>query len=134
VKLARLLRISALLLMTSATGVLAATIERLSVVNNGEVVGTVVGATDGNRTKVAYAVDDNGRGPKLDEEIEIGPDGIPVRWTAKGRSLMGGPVEEQFVWENGRARWSSQADGGEVTSARPPLYILNDSSPWAEGV
>lgn len=133
-KFARLLRISALLLMTSATGALAAATERLSVVNNGEVVGTLVGVTEGRRTTVSYAVDDNGRGPKLEEVIEVGPKGIPVRWTAKGRSLMGGPVDERFVWENGRAVWSSQADSGEVESAAPPLYIMNDSSPWAEGV
>lgn len=133
-KLSRLLRISALLLLTSASGALAATVERLSVVSNGEVVGTVVGTTEGNRTEVTYAVDDNGRGPKLREEIVVGPNGIPVRWSVSGRSLMGGVVEERFAWENGRATWSSQADKGDVEAATPPLYIVNDSSPWAEGV
>lgn len=133
-KLSKLLRISALLLLTSASGAYAATIERLSVVNNGEVVGTVVGTTDDNRTEVSYAVDDNGRGPKLREEIELGPNGIPVRWSATGRSLMGGPVNERYVWEAGRATWSSQADKGEAEAATPPLYIMNDSSPWAEGI
>lgn len=133
-KLSNLLRISALLLLTSASGALAATIERLSVVSNGEVVGTVVGATEGNRTEVTYAVDDNGRGPKLREEIELGENGIPVRWTSTGRSLMGGTVNERYVWEKGRAVWSSQADKGATEAAAPPLYIMNDSSPWAEGV
>lgn len=133
-KFSKLLRISALLLLTSASGALAATVERLSVVSNGEVVGTVIGTTDGNRTEVSYAVDDNGRGPRLREEIVLGENGIPVRWSVTGRSLMGGVVEERYAWEKGRAAWTSQADAGDVEAASPPLYILNDTSPWAEGV
>ena len=133
-KFSKVLRFSALLWLATASGALAASIERLSVVSNGEVVGTVVGKTDGNRTEVSYAVDDNGRGPRLREEIELGPNGIPVRWSVTGRSLMGGPVDERYAWENGRAKWISQADAGEAEAATPPLYILNDSSPWAEGV
>ncbi|MEH3158516.1 MAG: hypothetical protein PGN08_05985 [Sphingomonas taxi] len=57
-----------LLLATPA----AAETERLSIVANGEVVGSVVGTTTGNRVTVDYRVDDNGRGPKHREEITLG--------------------------------------------------------------
>jgi hypothetical protein len=112
----------------------AATTERLSVVSNGDVVGSVVAVTDGDRVSVDYIVSDNGRGPRHHEEILLGPGAIPLSWTVKGTSLMGGPVDEQYSWSNGVARWKSQADSGEAKTARPALYIVNDDSPWAEGV
>nr|WP_183987225.1 amidohydrolase family protein [Sphingomonas jinjuensis] len=119
--------------MMIATPVAAQT-ERLSVVANGEIVGTVVATTTGNRVSVDYRVDDNGRGPKHREEIELGAGAMPVGWTIAGSSLMGGPVSEQYRWAAGRATWKSQADSGAVASAAPGLYIVNDDSPWALGV
>lgn len=119
-----------LLLATPA----AAETERLSIVANGEVVGSVVGTTTGNRVTVDYRVDDNGRGPKHREEITLGAGGMPTAWTIAGTSLMGGPVSERYRWANGRALWTSQADSGEAASAAPGLYIVNDDSPWAAGV
>jgi imidazolonepropionase-like amidohydrolase len=124
----------AVVLSGAGVPVSAATTERLSVVSNGEVVGSVVAVTDGDRVSVDYAVNDNGRGPKHHEDIVLGPAGIPVSWTIVGTSLMGGPVEEHYSWTGGIARWKSQADAGETRTAKPALYIVNDDSPWAEGV
>lgn len=112
----------------------AATVEKLSIVANNEVVGTLVGTTDGQRVTVDYAVSNNGRGPKHREDIVLGAGEIPTSWSVKGTSLMGGPVSERFVWASGRATWTSQADKGEVRTAKPKLYIVNDGSPWAVGV
>ncbi|MDB5672188.1 MAG: amidohydrolase [Alphaproteobacteria bacterium] len=124
------------LALLSARGALAeaATIERLSIVSNGEVVGSVTGSTQGNRVTVDYRVDDNGRGPKHREEILLGPRSVPISWTVHGTSLMGGPVEESFRWADGKASWVSQADKGEAAAPQPGLYILNDDSPWSAGV
>lgn len=110
---------------------LAASVERLSIVANNEIVGTIVAETDGARTTVDYRVDDNGRGPKHREELRFGPDGIPLSWTVKGTSLMGGTVDESYGWAKGRARWSSQADAGTARAASAPLYVVNDDSPYA---
>ena len=82
---------------------LAATPERLSDVSNGEIVGTLVATTTGNRVTVDYKVDDNGRGPKHREEIVLDAGGVPVGWAIQGTSLMGGPVSERFAWVAGRA-------------------------------
>lgn len=112
----------------------AAAPETLSIVANGEVVGSVVATTEGNHIVVDYRVDENGRGPKHREDIVLGPGGMPVAWKISGTSLMGGPVSERFAWSRGRASWSSQADRGDVPAARPGLYIVNDDSPWALGV
>lgn len=110
---------------------LATSAERLSIIANGENVGSLAIATDRNHAAVDYRVDNNGRGPKHVEDVTFGAEGIPVTWTVKGTSLMGGAVDERFVWAKGRAEWTSQADAGTVKAARPPLYVVNDDSPYA---
>jgi imidazolonepropionase-like amidohydrolase len=107
---------------------------RFSVVANAEVVGSLVGVTDASRVEVDYRVDDNGRGPKHHESIVIGDQGIPLSWKIDGTSLMGGPVAEDYRWDQGVARWTSQADAGERKAPVPALYVVNDGSPWAIGV
>jgi hypothetical protein len=126
--------LTALLLVSTSASALAAVVEKLSVVSNGEIVGDLTAATDGTRVSVDYRVDNNGRGPKHHEDIVLGPGGVPTAWTIKGSSLMGGAVDESYAWSQGKARWKSQADAGEVASPQPSLYIVNDESPWASYV
>jgi len=118
------------LVLSTATGALADT-ERLSISANGERVGSVVVDSDGDHAMVDYRVDNNGRGPKHREELTFNADGIPIAWTIKGTSLMGGEVDESYRWASGRATWRSQADQGSVRAKQPPLYIVADDSPYA---
>jgi imidazolonepropionase-like amidohydrolase len=122
--------VAALLLGTSA-GTLAATTEQLSILAKGEKVGAVRIETEGNHASVDYRVDNNGRGPKHREDVTFGEGVIPVSWTIRGTSLMGSAVDENYRWANGRAQWSSQADAGSIGANRPPLYLVNDDSPFA---
>src|SRR5690606_13524514 len=75
-----------------------------------------------------------GRGPRHSEHIRLGPDGIPIEYAVDGRSLMGNAVSESYRWRDGRASWTSQADNGSVAAPRPPLYIVNDGSPYTLGL
>lgn len=127
---------SALSLLCAASPIaaLAAETEKLTILSIGEVVGTVSATTDGNRISVDYKVDNNGRGPKHHEDIVLSDAGVPVSWTVSGTSLMGGPVEEHYAWRSGMARWRSQADAGSRKAASPPVYILNDDSPYAKAI
>ncbi|RZK00439.1 MAG: amidohydrolase [Novosphingobium sp.] len=120
----------ALMLGASAPAV-AATTERLSIVANDEVVGSLVAESDGDRTTIDFRVDNNGRGPKHREELRFDAQGVPLNWTIAGTSLMGGTVDERYNWTKGRATWSSQADAGSHKAARAPLYVVNDDSPYA---
>ena len=108
--------------------------EDLVIVQNGEVVGHVKAVQQGNRITVDYLVDSNGRGPRHREAILLGTDAIPISYSIAGQSLMGAPVTETYRWENGRSSWKSQADSGEVAAAEPPLYIVNDDSPYSLAV
>jgi imidazolonepropionase-like amidohydrolase len=109
----------------------AVSTERFSIVQNGATVGRLSATTEGDTVNVDYAVDENGRGPKHHETIRLNSDFIPVEWSVSGTSLMGGPVSERYVWKSGKATWKSQADSGEISEATPPLYIVDDDSPWA---
>lgn len=122
--------ISAALLLGASATAFAAT-ETLSILSNGEKVGSVVVDSQGDRATVDYRVDNNGRGPKHREELTFGAGGIPTAWTIKGTSLMGGTVDESYRWSGGRAQWSSQADAGSAKAKQPPLYVVNDDSPYA---
>lgn len=104
--------------------------ESFSIIQNGETVGTLEARHAGAALHVAYRVDDNGRGPKLEEDIRLSPGAIPVSWTIAGTSLMGGPVKETFAWDRGMAHWHSQADAGDRAAATAPLYIANDATPY----
>jgi Amidohydrolase family len=115
----------------SAAASPATSIEKLSIIQGETTVGTISARTDGAVVSVDYAVSENGRGPKHHETIRLGSNFIPVEWTVSGTSLMGGPVSEKYSWQSGRATWTSQADHGDVPAANPPLYVVNDDSPWA---
>lgn len=108
--------------------------ERFTIVSNGEKIGYLHATIDGMRTSVDFQVDNNGRGPKHQEEIVVGKDRFPTSWTISGRSAMGGRVEEYYRWEQGESRWKSQADEGHLSTSKPQLYIVNDGSPWAMAV
>jgi hypothetical protein len=108
--------------------------ERFSVVANGETVGHVIAVRSGNKIDVDYAVLENGRGPKHTEHLVLGAAGIPISWTIEGTSLMGGPVHEEMSFKDGMQSWISQAEKGEVQTATPKLYLVNDGSPWTLGL
>ena len=105
-----------------------------AVVSNGERVGKLAVVTSGNSVQIDWRIDDNGRGPKMKERIELGPSGVPVRWDIEGVGWVGAPVKETYWFENGTARWKTLDDEGRATADRPPLYLPNNASPWALGI
>lgn len=113
---------------------LASEPERYSVITNGVEVGELRVARDGARMAVSYRVDDNGRGPKLQETVQIGADGLPVSWNIQGRASSGAPVHEQFAWRGDKVSWRTVGDRGGARVSRPHLYLASDTSPYALGL
>lgn len=108
--------------------------ERLVVVSNGEVVGHLRATLDGRSVSIDYFVDNNGRGPKIREQLALDARGVPVNWTISGTSLFGADVDEVYGWDGEQAEWLSQADEGAVAAAQAPVYVGNDASPWSDGL
>jgi imidazolonepropionase-like amidohydrolase len=112
----------------------SATKRQYVVLANNEQVGTLEVTTAGKTVDVDWRIDDNGRGPKIKEHIELGSAGLPVRWQIEGTAWVGAPVKESFTVESGTARWKSLDDEGESTAAKQPLYLPNNGSPWSLGL
>lgn len=108
--------------------------DEYSVVSSREKVGSLIANVDGSRVEITYEVDNNGRGPKVSEQLTLNDAGIPTQWTIKGKSLFGGAVDEQFTWQRGSAQWRAQDGKGSARMAQPKLYITNDGSPWSYGL
>lgn len=106
----------------------------MSLLSNGEKVGHVHAQINGPRVSIDYWVDNNGRGPKIREQLTLDADGHPIEWTIGGSSLFGAVLNETYRWEAGRAEWSSQADSGAVEAPAPMPYVSADASPWALGL
>ena len=93
-------------------------------------IGSLAVTDGGSATDTHWRVDDNGRGPKIKEHIELGPGGLPVRWDLEGTSEFGGPVKESFRVNGTRAEWVTLDDKGNA-EARDPLYLVKSGTPWA---
>jgi|CXWL01.1.fsa_nt_gi hypothetical protein len=124
----------AVALSSSAIAQQAGREERYVIIQNGENVGHVRATTTGADVSIDYVVDNNGRGPRLQQRISLGAEGLPREWRVTGRSTFGGAVEEVFTQTGGTANWSSQADEGSAPAVRPMLYIVNDDTPWSQGL
>lgn len=125
------------LLSARPAPVAAETIDRWALISAGGRIGTLVATTEGRRVAIDWKVDDNGRGPKMQERLELSPEGLPVRWTIEGRGWVGAPIEESFEVDGGVARWRSLDDAGQApvaTTDPAPLYLANNASPWALGL
>ncbi len=111
-----------------------ASVERYAYLTNGERVGTMVATATGHRVTVDWSVDDNGRGSKFKEAVELGADGFPRAWTITGTAWYGAPVKESFEVHGTTASWKSLDDSGSAEMKRPLLYLPNNSSEWNLGL
>ncbi|MBL8264962.1 amidohydrolase family protein [Steroidobacter sp.] len=95
-----------------------------------EPVGRLAVVRAGQRFDVDWRIDDNGRGAKLQEQIEVDADDVPVRYSVKGKGYAGAPVEEHYEFRGGVARWKTVNDSGKARAATAPLYVGSDVTPW----
>lgn len=107
---------------------------RWSVVASGEKVGFVEADKQGSQVSISYDVKNNGRGPTITEEIELGADGLPVRWAIDGTSTFGSEVRERFARNGQAVRWTDSMGSREKEQAATALYIAQNGSPWALGL
>src|SRR5262245_318331 len=129
---ARHVVLALLLLAVASSAPRAQQQQRYVLITSAGTIGTLTVTESGRSVDTDYRVDDNGRGSKLREHIDLGPDGTPRRWDIEGKSWFGAPVKESFSIENGLAKWTSLDDSGDA-DAKDGLYIANNGTPWAIG-
>jgi len=77
---------------------------------------------DDGTVRVDFIFKDNGRGPEMKEEYTLGAEGTYKRYSCKGTSTFGAPVDETFSLEAGQAAWKSLSDSGSMTVSGAALY------------
>ncbi len=88
----------------------------------------VVHVMPGGKVKTEFSYRDNGRGPDIFEDITVGASGQFESFRATGKSTFGAPIAETFSRTNGKARWQSKADVGEMADVPSAIYIPVESS------
>ncbi len=126
----------ALFLALASTGALAAnTLRYVVIVDNGKKAGEmVVETSETGVVKTRFVFKDNGRGPELDEEYTLRPDGSYASYKVKGTTTFGAPVDEQYVRDGDVARWQSTSETGEQTVSGAPLFIPLGGTPQTSSV
>jgi hypothetical protein len=108
--------------------------ERFSVITGGRTIGYVHATTEGSRTVIAYNVKNNGRGPTIDEAVEIDAAGLPTSWSIEGTETFGNKISERFVSNGQVAAWTDSTGSASSPVRGPALYIAQSASPWAHGL
>lgn len=106
-----------------------------SVVSLGRLSGsdTLTMRADGSGAFVLEVLE-NGRGPHVEAELQVASDGTLASFTAKGHHTMGTAVDERFVREGGRARWTSKEERGERAVEGSAFYVPIAQSPDVIGL
>src|SRR5690606_32787118 len=95
-------------LALAGTADAAQTLRYVVLVDGGTKAGEQTIATDADgTTRASFIFKDNGRGPELEEEYSLNPDGTFRRYRVTGTSTFGAKVDERFELVDGVARWSS---------------------------
>ena len=97
-------------------------------------IGQMVATTQGNDISVDYEYRNNGRGPTLAEEVELGADGLPVSWKVDGATTFGNEIHETFALTDGKASWTDTTGPGSAEKTEPTIYIPQNGTPYALAV
>jgi Amidohydrolase family len=108
--------------------------QRFVVISNGEPVGGLQADRRGTHIEVDYHIEDNGRGPRTKEGIDLGTDGLPHRWRISGSGETGVAIQESFEWSGRRAKWRTLNDRGSSSGSESRLYLAAGASPYAYAV
>ncbi|MBB5208360.1 amidohydrolase family protein [Chiayiivirga flava] len=84
--------------------------------------------------KTRFIFKDNGRGPEVDEEYKLRPDGTFEKYKATGTTTFGAKVDEQFERIGNRATWKSTSETGEQTVDGAALYMPLGGSPQSSSI
>ena len=93
---------------------------------------TVIG-NDG-RMHVSYSYRDNGRGPDIEEDIALLPDGTIKGYRQRGKTTYGAVLDERFSATRGRASWQSPSERGSRELATPAIYLPSYGSPETSAI
>jgi hypothetical protein len=89
---------------------------------------------DDGRMHVSYSYRDNGRGPDIEEDIAVLPDGSFRSYRQTGKTTYGAVLDERFSISGGRASWQSPSERGSQPLAGPAVYLPTYGSPETNAI
>ena len=89
---------------------------------------------DDGRLHVSYSHRDNGRGPDIEEDIALLPDGSFRSYRQTGTTTYGAVLDERFSISGKRASWQSPAERGSQPLTGPAVYLPTYGSPETSAV
>ncbi|HVS31039.1 MAG TPA: amidohydrolase family protein, partial [Thermoanaerobaculia bacterium] len=88
----------------------------------------VVTRRDDGLVKVRYIFKDNGRGPEIEEQFRVAPDGTFTEYRSRGTTTFGSAIDERYTRKGDKAEWRSTSEKGNRTVSGPAQYVpLNGS-------
>jgi imidazolonepropionase-like amidohydrolase len=105
-----------------------------TVVTGGRTVGHVIADQAGSTITIDFNVKNNGRGPTMAETIQLGGDGLPLRWDIKGTTTFGSKVEEHFSRSGDKAGWTDSTGTGSAAAKSGALYVAQNGSPYSSQI
>ena len=126
----RISSIAAMLLASFALCTEAAEQRRYTIlVDNGVKAGEqIVDIADNGEMKVRFIFKDNGRGPELNETIQLNADGTIAAYSGQGKSTFGSVINEKFNYQGNNASWNVAGKTGKTTTAKNAMYLPVDGS------
>jgi hypothetical protein len=88
----------------------------------------------GGRVHVTYSYRDNGRGPDIEEDFTLLPDGSFKSYRQTGRTTYGAVLDEKFSISGQAASWQSPAERGRQPLTGPAIYLPTYGSPETSAV
>lgn len=89
---------------------------------------------DDGRVHVSYSYRDNGRGPDIEEDITLLPDGSFRSYRQTGKTTYGAKLDERFSISGRRASWQSPSERGSQELTGPAVYLPAYGSPETNAV
>jgi len=89
---------------------------------------------DDGKVHVSYSYRDNGRGPDIEEDITLLPDGTFGSYRQTGKTTYGAILDERFSISGKRASWQSPAERGSQALTAPAVYLPSYGSPETSAV
>ena len=81
------------------------------------------------QVQVDFSYRDNGRGPDLKETFCVDALQRVLAFKVSGQSTFGGTIAEEFLFADGRVRWTSPSDKGDEPAPEGSLFVPLENSP-----
>jgi imidazolonepropionase-like amidohydrolase len=105
--------------------------ESFRVLTSGTDIGGMTVDHTSGKTVIEYEYRNNGRGPTINEQIALGPDGLPRAWSIEGATSFGNKINESFAMDGGGADWTDATGVSTSKVDNPTMYVAQDASPYS---